>query len=73
MLLHPVTQKEVMDLERTYWGLKGSGKFDLSTFEMYASPPVPKELCEGSNIFLVWSFGCKNYSQYLNFRVVHGG
>lgn len=57
MLLHPVTQKEVMDLERTYWGLKGSGKFDLSTFEMYASPPVPKELCEGSNIFpcmVIW-------------------
>ena len=44
---HTVTQKDVMDLEKTYWGLKGSGKFDLETFESYASPPVPTELCEG--------------------------
>ena len=65
ILSHTVTQKEVMDLERTYWGLKGSGKFDLNTFEMYASPPVPKELCEGTKMFLVWSFpvfGCSQNS-----------
>ena len=35
-----------MDLEKTYWGLRGSGKFDQEVFESYACPPVPKELCE---------------------------
>ena len=39
-----------MDLEKTYWGLKGSGKFDLETFEKYACPPVPEELCEGNKV-----------------------
>ena len=45
--MRTVTPKEVMDLEKTYWGLKGSGKFDCSTFELYVTPPVPQELCEG--------------------------
>ena len=50
--VHTVTPKEVMDLEKTYWGLKGSGKFDCNTFELYITPPVPQELCEGEHPFL---------------------
>ena len=47
-----VSEREVMDLERTYWGLKSggsgtSGKFDVEAFQKYASPPVPENLCKG--------------------------
>ena len=50
--VHAVTPKEVMDLEKTYWGLKGSGKFDCETFKLYITPPVPQELCEGERPFV---------------------
>ena len=55
MLWSAVTDKDVMDLEKTYWGLKSvgrekSGKFDLETFKFYASPPVPEEVCGGMYI-----------------------
>lgn len=34
-----------MDIEKTYWGLKGgSGKFDEEVFHPYVSPPIPDEL-----------------------------
>ena len=34
-----------MDIEKTYWGLKGSsGKFDEEVFRPYVSPPVPDDL-----------------------------
>ena len=36
-----------MDVEKTYWALKGSGKFDLETFQQQISPPLPKELIPG--------------------------
>ena len=49
----PVEVQDVMDLEKTYWGLKGSGKFDMETFEQHICPPVPKELCEGKDCMYV--------------------
>lgn len=34
-----------MDIEKTYWGLKGgSGKLDIEVFRPYVSPPVPNDL-----------------------------
>ena len=34
-----------MDIEKTYWGLKGgSGKFDEDIFRPYVSPPVPDDV-----------------------------
>ena len=39
-----------MDVEKTYWALKGSGKFDLETFEQHVSPPLPQELIPGMYI-----------------------
>ena len=34
-----------MDIEKTYWGLKGgSGKLDKEVFRPYVSPPVPDDL-----------------------------
>ena len=50
---YTVSEKEVMDLERTYWSLKsgittgGSARFDLETFIHYTSPPVPEAMCKG--------------------------
>lgn len=42
-----VNEKDIMDIEKTYWGLKGgSGKFDVTVFKPYVSPPVPDELVE---------------------------
>ena len=36
-----------MDIEKTYWSLKGSnGKFDLSVLENIISPPFPQSLCQ---------------------------
>ena len=34
-----------MDLEKTYWSLKGTGKFDEDSFSQYVSPPLPAEIC----------------------------
>lgn len=44
-----VEEQMVLDLEKSYWSLKGGGKFDLSTLESYVSPPLPTELCAGSD------------------------
>ena len=34
-----------MDIEKTYWGLKGgSGKLDKEVFRPYVCPPVPDDL-----------------------------
>lgn len=41
----PVSEKDIMDIEKTYWGLKGgSGKLDIEVFQPYVSPPVPNDL-----------------------------
>lgn len=38
-----------MDIEKTYWSLKGSnGKFDLPVLENIISPPFPQSLCQSS-------------------------
>lgn len=42
-----VSEQDVMDVEKTYWALKGSGKFDLETFQQHVSPPLPPELLPG--------------------------
>ena len=35
-----------MDLEKSYWGLKGSnGKFDLPILEDIMCPPLSKQIC----------------------------
>ena len=40
-----MSEKDIMDIEKTYWGLKGgAGKFDEDTFRPYVSPPVPEML-----------------------------
>ena len=43
----PVSMQDVMDLERKYWSLKSSPRFDLELFTSLVCPPVPKELVEG--------------------------
>ena len=43
----PVSVQDVMDLERKYWCLKSSPRFDLELFTSLVCPPVPKELVEG--------------------------
>ena len=36
-----------MDIEKTYWSLKGSnGKFDLPVLENIICPPLPQSLCQ---------------------------
>lgn len=51
-LYSTVSEKEIMDIEKTYWGLKGgSGKFDEEVFRPYVSPPVPDDLI--SDLFRV--------------------
>ncbi len=42
-----MSEQDVMDVEKTYWALKGSGKFDLETFQQHISPPLPEELLPG--------------------------
>ena len=42
-----VCEQDVMDVEKTYWALKGSGKFDLETFQQHISPPLPPEILPG--------------------------
>ena len=42
-----VSEKDVMDVERMYWALKGGGKLDLETFERHISPPMPQGLISG--------------------------
>lgn len=54
-----VTEKDVMDVEKTYWALKGSGKFDLESFQLYACPPIPHELCEG--LFAAFDVNCDGH------------
>ena len=47
-----VGEKDIMDIEKTYWGLKGgSGKFDEEVFGPYVNPPVPEDLV--SDLFRV--------------------
>ena len=47
-----MSEKDIMDIEKTYWGLKGgSGKFDEEVFGPYMSPPVPDDLI--SDLFQV--------------------
>ena len=59
-LPHPVTEKDVMDVEKTYWALKGSGKFDLESFQLYACPPIPQELCEGTHMHMyMYVYTCR--------------
>jgi len=36
-----------MDIEKTYWTLKGSGKLDLETFHQRFSSLLPEELLPG--------------------------
>ncbi|EDO39905.1 predicted protein [Nematostella vectensis] len=41
---------DIIELEKKYWFLKSaskSGKFDLETFTMLASPPIPSSACKG--------------------------
>ena len=39
-----VSEKDIMDIEKTYWGLKGgSGKFDEDVFRPYVTPSVPDD------------------------------
>ena len=42
-----VKDKDVMDVEKTYWALKGSGKLDLETFHQRFSSLLPEELIPG--------------------------
>lgn len=45
---YPVSEQDVMDVEKTYWALKGSsGKFDVETLQQHVSPPLPKDLLPG--------------------------
>ena len=39
-----VEEQVVMDIERTYWALKGGGKFDVTTLQSYTCPPLPSLL-----------------------------
>ena len=43
----PVSVQDVMDLERKYWSLKTTPRFDLELFTSLVCPPVPEELVEG--------------------------
>jgi len=45
-----VEERDIIELEKQYWLLKGlskSGRFDLETFTSIVSPPVPQSLCRG--------------------------
>lgn len=69
-----MTDKDVMDLEKTYWGLKSvgrekSGKFDLETFKFYASPPVPEEVCGGMYICVYTAWG--TVQRYYAYMYIH--
>lgn len=46
-----VSEKDVMDVEKTYWALKGSsGKFDVETLKHHVSPLLPEELVPGEGL-----------------------
>ena len=45
-----VSVQDVMDLERKYWSLKTTPRFDLELFSSLVCPPVPKELVEGGRV-----------------------
>lgn len=45
-----VDEQVVMDLEKSYWALKGSGKFDLETLQSLVQPPLPEDLCQGTYV-----------------------
>ena len=51
-VLCTVCEQDVMDVEKTYWALKGSGKFDLETFQHHISPPLPEELIPGTLVLV---------------------
>ncbi len=42
-----VSEKDVMDVEKTYWALKSSGKFDLEALQRHICPPISEELVPG--------------------------
>ena len=46
----PVSVQDVMDLERKYWSLKTTQRFDLELFTSLVCPPVPRELVEGGRV-----------------------
>ncbi len=61
MLPHPsfipplplVSDRDVMDVEKTYWALKGSGKLDLQAFHRHFNSLLPETLIPGeANISL---------------------
>lgn len=42
-----VEHQDVMNIEKAYWGLKGSsGKFDEDVLLSIMSPPLPERLCK---------------------------
>lgn len=45
-----VSEQDVMDVEKTYWALKGSGSFDLETLQRHVSPPLPQDLLPGEDL-----------------------
>ena len=45
-----MSEQDVMDLERKYWSLKSTPRFDLELFTSLVCPPVPKELVEGGRV-----------------------
>ena len=47
----PVSDRDVMDVEKTYWALKGSNKLDLQAFQQHFSSLLPEELIPGENIY----------------------
>lgn len=46
----PVSEQDVVELEKRYWAIKAlskTGRFDLTTFTLHVSPPLPGTLCQG--------------------------
>ena len=50
-MFHVVSEQDVMDVEKTYWALKGSsGKFDVEILKHHVSPLLPEELVPGEEL-----------------------
>ena len=62
-----------MDIEKTYWSLKGSnGRFDIGVFQKVISPPFPATLCHcmlNDNQFCMLCYVLSALFKYLDMNV----
>ena len=72
LLFIPVSEQDVIELERRYWTLRTAvPKFDLALFTSIVSPPIPAALCSGEHIIAIYGLITSSKCQFLKIQSFH--